>query len=169
MRANLILAGLAVICLAAVVVAQRTASTTLVVRVTPEQHLSVSQVALQFRVAADGVGDITNQPATVEAWVRAVPGQRIRLTATIRNVSGPEGPVPPSAIRWSGWPARATGGGQQASCTSGAFESLAPLDLVAGWNRSGTLSCAVVFSLAAPRGLLPGVYGGTVDLALRTE
>src|SRR4051812_43122055 len=101
------IAAVAMLCMAAAVVAQRTASTALVVRVTPEQHLSVSQVALQFRVAADGAGDLTSQ-ATVGAWVRSAPGQRIRLTATIRNVSGPEGPVQPSAIRWSGSPARAT-------------------------------------------------------------
>jgi hypothetical protein len=166
---NLILPCLAVHFLAAAAMAQRTGSTTLVVRVTPEQHLSVSHVALQFRVSADGVGDITNQAATVSAWVRALPGQRIRLTATIGNVSGPAGLVPPTAIRWTGSPARATPGGQEASCTSGGFESLAPQDLVAGWTRSGMVTCTVTFSLAAPRDFLPGVYAGTVDLALRTE
>jgi hypothetical protein len=169
MRGKLILAGVALLGLAAVVMAQRTASNTLVVRVAPEQHLSVSQVALQFRVSADGVGDITNQVETLAAWVRALPGQRIRLTARIGNVSGPAGPVAPSAVSWSGSRGLATGGGQEALCTSGAFESSAPQDLVAAWNRSGTLSCAVVFSLAAPRSLPPGVYRGTVDLALRAE
>ncbi|MBZ5624916.1 MAG: hypothetical protein LAQ69_40370 [Acidobacteriia bacterium] len=164
-----IIAGLATLCLAATVAAQRTATTTLVVRVAPEQRLNVSRVSLQFRVSADGAGDVTSQTATVAAWVRALPGQRIRLTATTGSLSGPPGAVPSSAIRWSGSPASATGGGQGASCTSGSFESHGPQDLVAGWTRSGTLSCAVVFSLADPRSLPPGQYTGTVDLALRAE
>ena len=56
MRTSLIFAGVVLFWLPSAVVAQRTASTALVVRIEPEQRLSVSQVGLQFRVSAGGAG-----------------------------------------------------------------------------------------------------------------
>jgi hypothetical protein len=169
MRANVVLAALAVLCLCAGVGAQRSGSTALEVRIAPEEHLNQSRIALQFHVSADGAGDVASQRATVAAWVRVLPGHRILLTAAIGPVSGPSGPLPPSAIRWSGSLVSATGGGQNAACTAGTFDGPAPQNLVTGWNRSGSLTCAVVFSLNSAAGLPPGRYSGTVELAVRTD
>jgi hypothetical protein len=168
-RASLLIAAMAALWPAARVGAQRSATTILVVRVAPEAHLNPSQVTLHFRVSTDGASDITAQTETVAAWVRALPGQRIRLTAGPAILTGPAGAVPGSLIRWSGSAARATSGGQSATCTSGSFEGTAAQDLVAGWQRSGTLTCAVTFSLSDPRSWPPGAYAGVVDLALRAE
>ena len=149
--------------------AQRTATTSLVVQVAPEAHLNPSQVELQFVVSGDVAGDVTSQAAAIDAWVRVLPGQRIRLLAHIASLSGPSGAIPASAIRWSGSNTHATWGGQTAVCAGGSFAGGASQDLVAGWQRSGTLGCAVTFSLADPRSLAAGVYTGVVDLALRAE
>lgn len=146
--------------------AQRNAGTTLVVRVSPEAHLSPSQVALSFRVSTDGTSDVTTQTAAVAAWVRALPGQRIRLTANLANLTGPDGAVAASQLNWNGSAVQAASGGQQASCTSEIFTDTAAQDPAANWQRSGTLTCAVAFSLVNPRGLTPGIYNGTVQIAL---
>jgi hypothetical protein len=37
---------------------------------------------------------------------------------------------------------------------------------VAGWQKSGTLECAVTWQLADPRSLLPGRYTGLVELTV---
>jgi hypothetical protein len=150
-------------------VAQHSGGTTLVLRVMPEEHLTPTQVALQFRVSEDGSADVASQTATIVAWVRALPGQRIRLVATPGTLYGPAGPVPPTVLRWNGSATQATAGGQEARCTSGSFQSAAEQDLAAGWDSSGTLTCGVVFSLANPQRLPPGVYSGVVSLALRTR
>lgn len=149
--------------------AQRTGSTTLALRVSPEAHLSPGQVALRFVVTADGLGEITSQTETVAAWVRALPGQRIRLIARMASLAGPSGTVPIGAVRWSGASQRATGGGQAATCSAGSFAGGATQDLVAAWQVSGTLTCAVTFSLGDPHSLPPGAYTGAVDLTLRAE
>jgi hypothetical protein len=149
--------------------AQRSGNTTLVVRVTPEAHLMPSQVGLRFRTSPGGVGDITSQTATISAWVRAVPGQHIRLTASLAQLSDATGAVFSQAVRWNGTPIQATGGGQTAICTNGTLQSGSTQDLIAGWQRSGTLSCAVSFGLSDPQGLPAGSYTGRVDLNLRSE
>jgi hypothetical protein len=141
--------------------AQRTATTTMVVRIDPETHVSPSQINLSFRVSADGASDVTSQTETVAAWVRAAPGQTIHLTASAA------GTLPLPALRWSGAMAQATAGGQQASCTSGLFDSGVTQDLAERWTKSGTLTCIVTFSLAEPRSLAPGLYTGSIGIAIR--
>jgi len=158
-----------VLLLCSAISAQRNGGTTLVVQVRPEAHLDPSQVMLSFRVSADGTADVTTQTAAIAAWVRALAGQQIHLRAIVANLAGPDGPVAASQLSWSGSPAQATGGGQQAGCTSGSFSGGAARDLAANWQRSGTLTCAVTFSLASPRALTPGNYSGTVQLALVAE
>jgi hypothetical protein len=149
--------------------AQRTGNTTLVVRVTPEAHLTPSQVSLRFRTSAGGAGDITSQTEIVAAWVRAAPGQHIRLTASLGQLSDATGAVFSQAVRWTGAPFQATGGGQTATCTSGILQSGSSQDLIAGWQKSGTLTCAIAFGLADPQSLPAGTYTGRVDLNLRSE
>jgi hypothetical protein len=105
----------------------------------------------------------------VAARVRARPGERIRLVAIAGALDGPAGQLPWSAIRWNGAVVQATGGGREASCTSGRFESPGASDLATDWNSSGSLTCAVVFSLADPHDLPPGTYSGVVSFGVRTE
>lgn len=149
--------------------AQRSGSTILALHVAPEAHLNPSQVALRLVVSADGSGDIASQTAVIATWVRALPNQRIRLIGHLANLSGPAGAVPISAIRWSGSSLGAASGAQAATCADGSFAGGGTQDLVAGWQRSGTLTCAVTFSLADPRSLPPGAYTGVVDFILRAE
>ena len=112
---------------------------------------------------------MTSQTETIVAWVRALPGQRIRVLARIANLSGQSGTIPGSAIRWNGATQRATGGGQAATCSGGSFAGGDTQDLVAAWRASGTLTCALTFSLDDPRSLAPGIYTGAVALTLRAE
>jgi hypothetical protein len=170
-RKRTIVAGAVVAALwpSARVVAQRSGSTILTVNVAPEAHLNLSHVALRLVVSADGSGDIASQTAVIATWVRALPNQRIRLIGHLANLSGPAGAVPVSAIRWSGSSLGAAAGALAASCAGGSFASGDTQDLVAGWQRSGTLACAVTFSLADPRSLPPGAYTGVVDFILRAE
>jgi hypothetical protein len=149
--------------------AQRSGSTILAVHVAPEAHLNPSQVELRLMVSADGSGDIASQTEVIATWVRALPDQRIRLIGHMANLSGPAGAVPISAIRWSGSSLGAKSGAEAASCTGGSFASGDTQDLVAGWQHSGVLTCAVTFSLADPRSLPPGAYTGVVDFILRAE
>src|SRR5271157_248602 len=149
--------------------AQHSATTTLAVQVNPEARLDPQQVALNFRISADGASDVTYQTAIVTAWVRALPGQQIRVTARLNAFNGPDGPVPPTQLNWVGSTTRATAGAQAAACSSGTFQTGDAQDLVLGWQRSGVLTCAVDFALAAPRTLSPGLYSGAVNLALATQ
>jgi len=146
--------------------AQRSGTTTLMLQVSPEARLEPQQIALNFRVSGDGASDVTSQTNNVSAMVRALPGQNIRVTARLVSLSGPSGAVPAGQLTWSGSRARAAAGGQSAGCSSGVFESGAAHDLVSGWQRSGTLACALTFALQDPRGLTPGLYAGTVQLGL---
>ena len=146
--------------------AQRTGTTTLVLQVGPEARLVPNQVALNFRVSADGSSDVTSQTANIEAWVRALPGQAIRVTARVSSLNGPAGPLPATALRWSGSIERAAAGGQAASCSAGSFADGAAQDLVLGWRQSGIVGCTFTFELAAPRKLAPGSYSAVVDLAV---
>ncbi|MBZ5583106.1 MAG: hypothetical protein LAQ30_13065 [Acidobacteriia bacterium] len=136
---------------------QQSASTTLVVHVPPEAHLNPPAVSLRFRLPADA-----SQAVPFSAWVRALPNQRIGVTAVLRDLSGPAGAVPGSALRWRGSRSAATHGGAEAACAGGSFATGASQQLVSGWNRSGTLTCALVFSLSED--LPPGDYSGSVSL-----
>ena len=149
--------------------AQHTASTNLTVVVSPEARLNPGQVALRFVVTADGLGEVTSQTQAIAARVRALPGQRIRLIARMANLAGPAGAVPAGAVQWNGASRQATAGGQSATCSAGSFAAGATEDLVDAWKLSGTLTCAVTFSLVDPRSLSPGAYSGAVELTLRAE
>ena len=149
--------------------AQRSASTSLIVQVRPEARVAPQQVPLQFRVTADGAADVTFSTAEITAMVRSAPGQQIHVTARLDALNGPDGPVPGAAVQWKGANDRATGGGQQATCSSGDFASGAAGDLVSGWQRSGSLTCTVAFQLADPRILTPGAYSGTVTLLVEAR
>jgi len=165
-RTPIVVAIAAALWLVASVLAQRTGSSSLVVNVAPEAHLSPSQIPLRFIVTADGAGDVTTQAASIAAWVRALPRQQIHLMARIDAVAGP-GPAP--AIVWSGSVSRSTGGAQSAACTAGSFASGPSQEMVSGWQLSGTLTCAVTFSLENPQSLAPGVYSTTISLALQAQ
>jgi len=156
-------------CLVSLGGAQRSGTATLVLRVNPEARLDPQQVTLNFRVSADGTSDVTSQTTSVGALVRALPGQQIRVTAQLVSLNGPDGPVPVTAVGWAGSTTRATAGGQAATCSSGTFQAGVTQDLVLGWQRSGILTCAVNFALAAPRDLPPGLYSGIVNLAVDTQ
>jgi len=145
--------------------AQRTGSTSLLLQINPEARIDPQQVALNFRVSADGASDVTTQAANVTAWVRALRGQQIRVTAQLASPNGPNGPVS-AAVRWSGSTTRATAGARAATCSSGTLQSSAAGDLVLGWQESGILTCAINFDLVSPRSLPPGLYSGTVQLTV---
>lgn len=163
------LAVLLLACIAGTGGAQRSGTTIMALQVEPEARLEPQQVALHFRVSADGASDVTSQNANVTAWVRALPGQQIRVTARMASLNGPDGALPVTGIRWAGSTTHATAGGQAANCSSGNFGVATLADLVLGWDRSGTLTCAVSFELVSPRNLVPGLYAGIVDLALATR
>lgn len=136
--------------------AAQSQNTTLIVRVGPEGRVSPPQVTLNFVVSPDTSAAITSRTVFVSAWVRATPGQSIRLTAT------QSGALP---ISWTGATGSATGGGRQASCTNGSFDSGPVQDLAANWRASGTLSCSLTFYLANPPSLVPGPYSATVTFS----
>ncbi len=148
--------------------AQRVVSTRLMVRVEPGAYLTPAEIPLRF-VVPDGAGDAAGQTATLFAWVRSAPGQQIHVTARIGEVRGPSGPVESRAIGWDASVARATAGGQSAACVNGSFASGETQELVSGWSQSGTLTCALAFAPREGSALAPGVYTGTVRLALQAR
>jgi hypothetical protein len=131
-------------------------TTALVVRIVPEAHVNPPQATLSFVVSADGTGDVTTQTVGVSAWVRAMRGHPIRLTAN------QTGSLP---VTWAGTSTQATAGGRQATCIDGNFAGNSTQDLAANWQNSGTLQCLIRFSLADPRSLAPGVYKATLTFA----
>jgi len=159
----------AVLCPVIRLFGQERATNAMVVRVGPEARIQPAQVALNFRVAEDGTVDAASQSAQISAWVRALPNQRIRITASLDRFVGPDGAVPASSVWWSGTVTQASLGGRGATFTNGSFGGGMEQDLIAGWQRSGTLACTVTFSLAHGRGLPPGTYAGAVRFALQIE
>ncbi len=143
---------------------QREASTTLVVRVAPEARIEPSQIALEFRVA-----DKVVRRANVAVWVRSLPNQQTRVSARLDRLQGPNGSVPVTVVSWTGSVAHSSGGGSQASCTSGSFVTGQAQDLVLGWHQSGTLTCAFVFTLAESSNLASGLYSATVALSVASQ
>jgi hypothetical protein len=165
-----VIAVLALLVLAIGGLAQHSATTTLALVVRPEAWVQPQQVPLTFQVSADGATDIVSQGASVAAWVRALPGETIRVTMQLANLQGPEGRLSGASLRWSGTAALATGGGRAAACTSGAFAAgAAAQDLVEGWQKSGTVECAVTWQLADPRSLPPGRYSGLVQITVASH
>ncbi len=104
-------AALLLACLVRLIGAQRTGTTTLAVHVNQEARLDPRRVALNFRVSADGASDVAIQTASVAAWVRALPGQQIRVIARLVSLNGPDGPMPVTQVGWAGSATRATAGG----------------------------------------------------------
>jgi hypothetical protein len=151
------------------VLAQRTATTTLMVRVSPEAHLNPTQIQLHYQISADGSSDLISQTERIAAWVRVPPGQQIRLTARFAPLVGPQGALSDAVIGWTGASIHSTHGGQEATCTGGTAVVDSSHDMISGWHRSGTVTCAVTFVLASARMLPPGRYTADVDLNLRTE
>jgi hypothetical protein len=146
--------------------AEHSGTTALVLQVRPEARLDPQQIDVHFRVSADGLSDVSSQTANVTAWVRSLPGRPIRVSARLAAWNGPDGPAPAGALRWTGVSIHATAGAQAANCSSGIFQEGASHDLVLGWQQSGILTCAMKLELAAPRDLPPGLYSGSVNLAL---
>jgi len=167
-RATRAVIGPALLLLVPVVLAaqQRSGTTALAIHVVPEARLTPSQVMLQFHVAADGSASVVTETALIEAWMRPLPHQQIRLAAQLTNFSGPSGPAARDAVSWSGTVASAAGGGQIALCTGGSFQAASILDLASGWESAGKLACSVSFSLTGASNLSPGDYTGTVALTL---
>ncbi len=143
-----------------------TGGTALVVRILPEARLNPQSITVSIRV--DESGAVVAQSATLHAWIRAVPGHPIQFVARTSQVSGPSGFLPPASLRWEGVAQAASGGGEAAQCTSGAFSGTSDL-LASGWGRSGTLTCQVRFSLNGSTRPAPGVYTAQVDLALYAQ
>jgi hypothetical protein len=148
---------------------QRTASTDLMVRIGPEARIEPNRIPLQFRVSADRHSDQVVQTANIAAWVRSLPQQRIRVSARLLSLAGPGGPLAPAELGWTGAATGYTAGGHQAMCTSGAFATGQAQDLVAGWQKSGTLRCAIAFRLLEPQHLAAGLYTGSVDLSVEVR
>ena len=149
--------------------AQSSGSTTLVLSVPTEARLDPDHIALAFRVSQDGTADVTTMPAQIVARVRALPGQSVRITALLAGLQGPSGPAPATLVSWTGTATSASGNARQATCSNGVFGSGDPQDLVAGWQTSGILTCALNFQLTQPRTLAPGAYSGVVSLAVAAQ
>ena len=164
--------ALCVLCaqwLSSALLAQSSGITRLVVRVEPDVLLSEPRVALRFYLDPASPSSVTSQTAVITARVRTLPGQRIRLLAQASALAGPAGDLPASSIGWTGASINPSAQSGEAACTSGTFRSSVLQDLVSGWGRSGTVTCEITFSLAAPDRLPPGAYSGIIDLTVRTE
>lgn len=142
-------------------------STGLVIKVNPEAHLDISTIPLSFTVNEPGEV-VMSQPVTVTAWVRALPGQQIELTAAVDGLDGPVS-VPLTALTWSGAMGRATGGAVTANCTQGTFTEGASQSLISNWNQSGIATCTVSFSLKTDASWTAGTYSGHADLKLSAK
>jgi len=147
--------------------AQQTGSG-LVVHIEPEAHLSPLSATLSFTVANPG-GIVASDPVAVNAWVRALPGQQILVTALASDIVGPFGRIGRSALAWTGIMQTTTGGAATATCTSGSFEQDRLRQLISNWNQSGIARCTVVFSLTTQPSWPAGAYSGRVDFALSTH
>jgi len=126
--------------------AQNQSGSALEVQVNPEAHLDTPVVPLSFQL--DNPGDtVSNQPVTITAWVRSLPGQQIQLAAQVAALTGPSGAVP-------------------AVCTAGDFSAGGLQQLISGWTQSGIAKCTVTFALATGVQWPAGSYTGEVNLSL---
>jgi len=143
-------------------------SSGLVVQVNPEAYVSPSSIPLSFSV--NNPGDVvSSQPVSITGWVRALPGQQIRLSALAASLTGPAGPEPASAIGFAGTMTNATGGAKAATCAAGGFSGASAQPLVAGWGQSGIATCSVTFTLASDTGWPAGAYTARIDLTAASQ
>ena len=149
------------------ILAQNAGNTSLTLEVGPEARLDPSELTFRVWDPVGSMGVVTAQSATVTAWIRTNPGRHIRLTAALKNLRGPAGPVPATSVRWTASRVTATGGGKQAICSSGAFTAGgAEHDLVQNLGSSGMLTCTLTFLLALPPGSAPGWYDGDILMSI---
>ena len=139
-------------------------STSLVIRIQPESHLSPSSIPLSFTVVRPGE-TIVSEPVEVTGWVRSLPGQSIQLTVQTA-LTGPAGTVSGSRLSWTATQGRATGGGLTSTCTRGSFTGGAIQSLISGWSESGIATCNVSFALTTASDWPTGTYSGRAILAL---
>ena len=144
----------------------------LVVQVNPEAYVSPSSIQLSFSVS--NPGDVVSlPPVEITGWVRALPGQTIRLSALAGSLTGPAGPEPASAIGFTGTMTRATGGAKAANCATGSFSGdfsgSTAQPLIAGWGQSGIATCSVTFALTSGSGWPAGVYTARIGLDVAAQ
>ena len=168
-KSGLAIAALAVLVPAIRAQAQTSAQSALAIVIPPEARVQPRQVALAFQISADGASDVVIQTASVAAWVRTLPTQAIGVTMRLLSLDGPGGQISAATLGWTSVAQSATGGGRQASCTAGAFAASSSQDLAAGWQKSGTLECAVSWQLADPGSLPPGSYTGLVEFTVAAK
>ena len=145
--------------------AQNFAASALVIRVDPEIHLDTPSASLSFQLNNPGE-TLYSQPVAVTAWVRALPGQQIHLTALLQSLKGPSGDAQPASLTWTGAMSSATGGATAASCSAGGFSNNEPQQLIANWTQSGIARCAFTFALATNSSWPAGRYDGAVSFSL---
>jgi hypothetical protein len=159
-----VIAVLAMLVLAIGGLAQHSATTTLAL-VVPEAWVQPQQVPLTFQVSADGAADIVSQGASVAAGVRALPGEAIRVTMQLANLQGPgkSGLRRQSAMERHRGPRhrRRAGGSVHFRRSDRRGSRPGPGE---GWQKSGTVECAVTRQLADPRSLPPGRYSDLVQI-----
>ena len=161
-----LLLGIVALCVAAGL--SSGGSSTLTIQVQPEAYVNPASIDLTFNVIHPGEM-IDNTSLQVYGWVRALPGQSIRLTASAALLDPSGAPVDPRWLHWAGALTRATGGAATSSCTNGSFSFSGPQDLVAGWKESGIAMCAITFSLATGSDWRDGSYHARVALAVRAQ
>jgi len=143
-------------------------STGLVIQISAEAHVGPATIPLSFTVTSPGE-TVTNQPVTVTAWVRALPGQQIQLTSQIASLTGPDGSHAVTALSWNGTMGRVTGGATSASCTSGTVSGGSAQSMISGWSLSGIATCKVSFSLTTDATWPAGTYTGLAVLSLLAQ
>lgn len=126
--------------------AQQSPTMSLAVRAGPEAHVTPGRVSLRFVISPDGV-PVALQTVVISAWVRALPGERILLSArSSGDLKGDSVSVPISAVQWAGVLTRSVTGAETARCNGGYLNRDSSVELVAGWLRSGILTCQATFS-----------------------
>jgi len=128
-------------------------SSGLVIQVKPEAWVDPPDIHLTFQVNQPGEV-VDSAPLTVTGWVRALPGQPIRILASSDR-----------SVDWSSFRLSATGGAAAASCLSGGLDTGLTQDLVSNWTQSGIIRCSITFHLHSQNDWLPGTYN--VRIALR--
>ena len=143
-------------------------SSTLVIDVRPEAYVNPASLDLTFNVNNPGQ-IIDSTPLQATGWVRALPAQRIRVTASAALFDPAGVSFAPQSLQWAGVLTRATGGAATGVCTSGSFLSGGPQDLITGWQESGIASCTLTFSLATASAWVKGSYHARIALAAAAQ
>jgi hypothetical protein len=148
--------------------AENSVSSGLTIQVNPESYLDTPVASLSFQVASHG--EIAySQPVTITAWVRALPGQQIHLTAQVSSLSGPSGSAPDASLAFTAAMSGASGGATDATCASGNFTGPYPQQLINDWNRSGIARCIVIFALVPGAAATAGTYNASVSFSLSLQ